>query len=62
MSPISLFDTSYNTFGPQQYMIQDDLAPNLLSIYDPGQTGSSPIFQIDANLGYPAAVMVQKLP
>ena len=43
-------------------MIQDDLAPNLLSIYDPGQTGSSPIFQIDANLGYPAAVMVQKLP
>ena len=41
----------------QQYAIQRNFAENLFSIYDPGDV--DPIFQIDANLGYPAAVMVR---
>jgi len=35
------------------FMIYENFAPNLFSIYGPG----TDIFQIDANLGYPAAVM-----
>lgn len=39
-----------------QYAIQRNFAENLFSVYDP--TDPDPIFQIDANFGYPAAVMV----
>ncbi|KAF8634070.1 hypothetical protein AX17_004332 [Amanita inopinata Kibby_2008] len=37
------------------YCLHQNLGLNLLSLYDP--FGSYPIFQIDANLAYPAAVM-----
>jgi hypothetical protein len=43
---------------PCQYMIATNIAPNLFSIYDPAST--LPVFQIDANLGYPAAVLVRE--
>jgi alpha-L-fucosidase 2 len=33
-----------------------NFGPNLFSLFDP--SSSDPIFQIDANLGYPAAVLV----
>jgi alpha-L-fucosidase 2 len=33
-----------------------NFGPNLFSLYDP--SSRNPIFQIDANLGYPAAVLV----
>lgn len=39
-----------------QYTISEDFGPNLLSLYDPGDP--DPIFQIDANLGFPGAVLV----
>ena len=39
------------------YAIERNFAENLFSIYDPGDP--DPIFQIDANLGYPAAVLVR---
>ncbi|GJE92362.1 glycoside hydrolase family 95 protein [Phanerochaete sordida] len=37
------------------YAVQRNFAPNLFSMYDPLDT--DPIFQIDANLGYPAALL-----
>ncbi|KAJ3802095.1 glycoside hydrolase family 95 protein [Lentinula aff. detonsa] len=37
------------------YTIYEDFGPNLFSLYDPGDT--DPIFQIDANLGFPGAVL-----
>ncbi|KIJ56403.1 glycoside hydrolase family 95 protein [Sphaerobolus stellatus SS14] len=37
------------------YTLQRNFGPNLFSLYDPGD--SDPIFQIDANLGYPGAVI-----
>ncbi|KAF8590641.1 glycoside hydrolase family 95 protein [Ramaria rubella] len=37
------------------YTLQRNLGPNLFSLYDPGDV--DPIFQIDANLGYPGAVI-----
>jgi len=37
------------------YTLYEDLGLNLLSLYDP--FSATPFFQIDANLGYPAAVM-----
>ncbi|KAF8631453.1 hypothetical protein AX15_002391 [Amanita polypyramis BW_CC] len=37
------------------YTLHEDFGLNLLSLYDP--FSSDPLFQIDANLGYPAAVM-----
>ncbi|KXN85658.1 putative alpha-fucosidase A [Leucoagaricus sp. SymC.cos] len=37
------------------YCIQRNFGSNLYSLYDPGN--QNPIFQIDANLAYPAAVM-----
>lgn len=40
-----------------QYALQRNFGPNLFSLYDPFD--ADPIFQIDANLGYPAAVMVR---
>ncbi len=39
-----------------QYTISENFGPNLLSLYDPGDP--DPIFQIDANLGFPGAVLV----
>ena len=39
-----------------QYAIKDNFGPNLFSLFDP--LSNSPIFQIDANLGYPAALLV----
>jgi len=39
-----------------KYCIKRNFAANLFSIYDP--TDPAPVFQIDANLAYPAAVMV----
>ena len=38
------------------YAVQRNFGENLFSLYDPFD--ADPIFQIDANLGYPAAVMV----
>ncbi|EIN05501.1 hypothetical protein PUNSTDRAFT_74418 [Punctularia strigosozonata HHB-11173 SS5] len=37
------------------YALSEDFGPNLFSLYDPADP--DPIFQIDANLGYPAAVL-----
>ncbi|KAF5390948.1 hypothetical protein D9757_003944 [Collybiopsis confluens] len=37
------------------YTIFEDFGPNLFSLYDPGDV--DPIFQIDANLGFPGAVL-----
>jgi len=37
------------------YAIEANFGPNLFSLYNPDK--EDPIFQIDANLGYPAAVM-----
>jgi len=37
------------------YTISENFGPNLLSLYDPGDP--DPIFQIDANLGFPGAVL-----
>jgi len=37
------------------YALQRDFGSNLFSLYDPGDP--DPIFQIDANLGYPGAVL-----
>ncbi|KAF8582540.1 glycoside hydrolase family 95 protein [Ramaria rubella] len=37
------------------YSIQRNFGSNLFSLYDPGDT--DPIFQIDANLGYPGALL-----
>ncbi|GJJ13013.1 hypothetical protein Clacol_007262 [Clathrus columnatus] len=37
------------------YTLQRNFGPNLISLYDPGDP--DPIFQIDANLGYPGAVI-----
>lgn len=39
-----------------KYYIKRNFAANLFSIYDP--TDPDPVFQIDANLAHPAAVMV----
>lgn len=39
------------------YAVERNFAANLFSVYDPFD--ADPIFQIDANLGYPAAVMVR---
>jgi len=40
---------------PCKYAIETNFGPNLFSLYDPVK--NDPIFQIDANLGYPAAVL-----
>ncbi len=40
-----------------QYTIERDFGGNLFSLYNP--LDESPIFQIDANFGYPAAVIVR---
>ena len=40
---------------PAQYAIATNFAENLFSVYNPGE--DDPIFQIDANLGHPAAVL-----
>jgi alpha-L-fucosidase 2 len=37
--------------------MQRNFGPNLFSLYDAGDV--DPIFQIDANLGYPGAVIVR---
>ncbi|KAK0199846.1 glycoside hydrolase family 95 protein [Desarmillaria ectypa] len=37
------------------YTIDRDFGPNLFSLYDP--SSSNPIFQIDANLGFPGALL-----
>jgi alpha-L-fucosidase 2 len=42
-----------------QYAVERNYGPNLFSLYDPLDT--SPIFQIDANFGYPAAVLVSTI-
>lgn len=39
-----------------KYTISEDFGENLFSLYNPND--ASPIFQIDANLGYPAALIV----
>ncbi|KAG8889106.1 hypothetical protein FRB98_005721 [Tulasnella sp. 332] len=44
-----------DTYDPQ-YSIHTNFGYNLFSLYDPFTT-VSPIFQIDANLGYPASVL-----
>lgn len=40
-----------------QYCIERNFAANLFSMYNPFDP--NPIFQIDANLAYPSAVMVR---
>ena len=42
-----------------QYAIERNFGSNLFSLYDPFDP--DPIFQIDANLGYPGAVMVSQI-
>ncbi|THH07645.1 hypothetical protein EW145_g3244 [Phellinidium pouzarii] len=49
------FSNASEFYHELTYAIQRNFAENLFSVYDP--TDSNPIFQIDANLGYPAAVM-----
>lgn len=44
---------------PFQYLVEVNFGPNLFSLYDPSSV--YPIFQIDANLGYPAAVLVREV-
>lgn len=39
-----------------QYAVERNYGPNLFSLYDPFD--ADPIFQIDANFGFPAAVLV----
>ena len=39
-----------------QYALERNFAPNLFSLYTPGDDA---IFQIDANFGFPAAVLVR---
>ncbi|KAF5354030.1 hypothetical protein D9756_007184 [Leucocoprinus leucothites] len=46
---------SANFYHLLSYCIQRNFAANLFSIYNP--TDPNPVFQIDANLAYPAAVM-----
>lgn len=41
-----------------QYTIERNIGPNLFSLYAPG-SGPDGIFQIDANFGYPAALLVR---
>ena len=40
-----------------QYAIERNYGPNFFSLYDPFD--ADPIFQIDANFGYPAALLVR---
>lgn len=39
-----------------QFALHENFGANLFSLYDPAD--ADPVFQIDANFGYPAAVMV----
>ncbi|KAH8096812.1 glycoside hydrolase family 95 protein [Cristinia sonorae] len=39
------------------YAVERDFAGNLFSVYDPNASDADKIFQIDANLGYPAALL-----
>lgn len=40
----------------RQYALERNFAPNLFSLYS---SGSDAIFQIDANFGFPAALLVR---
>lgn len=42
----------------QQYALERNYAPNLFSLYS---SGPDAIFQIDANFGFPAALLVRVL-
>lgn len=60
LSVRSCLDVAERTLTRPQYAIERNFGPNLFSLYDPFD--ANPIFQIDANFGYPAAVLMSTLP